>query len=57
MTAARKERHHGHASPRGLNLHGEVWASRLWLVWVVFPEGFPLAGLAEVQGAEVADGI
>ena len=26
MTAARKERHHGHASPRGLNLHGELRA-------------------------------
>ena len=40
-----------------LELAPSVWASRLWLVWVVFPEGFPLAGLAEVQGAEVADGI
>lgn len=32
----------------------DVWASDLWLVWVIFPEGFPLFSLAQEQRAQSA---
>lgn len=29
----------------------------MWLIWVIFPERFPLVALAEEEGAELADGV
>ncbi len=29
----------------------------MWLIWVSFPEVFPLSSLAEIEGAEMANGV
>lgn len=44
-----------HVAPRGPKRLLPVWASLLWLVWVVFPEAIPLARLAQVERSQVAD--